>query len=159
MLYVSVSNLQVGSVYAMRIAVWYVKIGIVIVLLPLLSGCTFLFGEPRPYVEPGVPRVFRADYNTVWNAVLDTIDDNGYVIIQMSKEDGYITTAMKESGYSKRKLSIRFLRTGDGVSVTINDYSEMLSTTSKTPYWRETGPHGWYQQVLLDEVSSRLKTP
>lgn len=141
----------------------YTKIVIVLIFLPMLAGCGTLWGaitgNTTPSVQSGIPRTFNMAYDMVWDAVLDTVDDNGYVITQMSKTDGYITTGMKESGNWRSKITVRLLRTSEGVRVTINDYSEKLSITGDLRFWRGMGQDGWYQQVLLDEVGSRLKTP
>lgn len=123
--------------------------------LPTFMGCGFLF-MTGPNYPSGMPRYFQADYNRVWNAVLDALDEEGYVIAQMSKADGYVTTDRMESGYNRTKLSVRLVRENDTVKVTINEFTQALDLSSQKPYWKDRPASGGYQQMILDDVGKRL---
>jgi hypothetical protein len=100
--------------------------------------------------------LFRADYGRVWNATLDTLDELGYVILQMNKYDGYITTGMKEETRSRDKVGIRLSRDGGSVRVMVNVYSEELVKTSDSPYWRKTSSEGRREKKIRDKMASKL---
>jgi hypothetical protein len=99
---------------------------------------------------------FRSEYYRVWIAALTTLDEFGYVITQMSKADGYITTGMKEDTRTREKLSMRLTR-GDGfVNVKVNVFNEELVRTIDPPYWRERQSSGALEKMIRDRMALKL---
>jgi len=123
-----------------------------------LTGCVLVDFIFPPYPPPGAgdPRVFTAPYDRVWNAAIDALDKRGYVIRQMSKEDGYITTDKNEYRYSRTKVSIRLIRVNGTVRVEIRDYREELNYDANPPYWGRGIPSWRLRKGILDDIESKL---
>ena len=103
------------------------------------------------------PRYYKnVDFDSVWNAVIDTLDENGYVIAIMRKEEGYIATQMQSSSHSRNKVSIRLYKENNAVKVKVSIYGEEKRGDEKNPYWVETGTGGYSEQGILDEIEKRL---
>lgn len=103
-----------------------------------------------------------AGYNSVWSAALDTLDEYGYVVRQMSKEDGYISTDKKDVGDSRDKIAIRFFRKDDRVTVKVTPYFERRERfvhvdKSFDYYWRETSSTGVLEQKIINGILSKVK--
>ncbi|MBI5491994.1 MAG: outer membrane protein assembly factor BamC [Deltaproteobacteria bacterium] len=107
--------------------------------------------------------LFHADYDRVWDAVVDTLDERGFVIKHMRKEEGYITTEVKKDDSNFRiKVSARLVRTNDGVRVSVSEYSQSSQVYGKSngrflTYWQEEAPSGEYRKGILDDIESRLR--
>lgn len=105
---------------------------------------------------------FEADYDRVWAAALDVLDQRGFVIAQMAKEDGYITTDIKQmGGWLRGKLSLRLVREDGLVRVTVNSYTEELESRDGLKddiiyYWDESGRYRYLEDKVLKEIDSRL---
>jgi hypothetical protein len=131
----------------------------VILMLIGGAGCNLVLGIPD-YI-PNEPQYYRADFDRVWNAAIYTLDDLGYVIIQMRKEDGYISTDIKDHGRWRNKIRIRLSSENNLVKVTINGYYEDLKETTRSDgtilnYWVERKGTGSLEQMIKDEIASRL---
>ena len=100
--------------------------------------------------------LFRADYGKVWNAALDTLDESGFVIMQMDKLDGYISTERKEGVAYRNKISLRLTRERGGVMVRVNVYSEELRGSGEGEYWREIASGGARASMIRDDMASKL---
>jgi hypothetical protein len=100
--------------------------------------------------------LFPADYNKVWNAALDTLDESGFVIMQMDKLDGYISTERKEGIAYRNKISLRLTRERGGVMVRVNVYSEELRGSGEGEYWREIASGGARASMIRDDMASKL---
>jgi hypothetical protein len=100
--------------------------------------------------------LFRTDYDKVWNAALDTLDESGYVIMQMDKLDGYISTGKKEGTSSRSKVSMRLTRERGGVMVRVNVYSEELRGSGEESYWREIASGGGRASMIRDKMALKL---
>lgn len=111
--------------------------------------------------DRSAPRHYKnVDFDSVWDAAIDTLNEQGYVIAIMRKEEGYIATQMKNSlWYWRNKLGIRLYRENDAVKVRVVIYAEKLSgyDDKKNPYWIETGTIGIPGQRILDEIGERLR--
>lgn len=100
---------------------------------------------------------FQADYDRVWNAALDALDESGYVIMQMDKYGGYISTGMKVETRSRDKVNLRLKREQGSVIVKIKLYGQKLIETSDTPYWEETRSGGVFEMKMIrDKMASKL---
>ena len=100
--------------------------------------------------------LFRADYNRVWNAALDALDDSGYVIMQADKLDGYISTGRKENIHSRNKISLRLTRERGGVMVRVNQYFEKLIGSGAGAHWREIPGSVGSARMIRDDMASKL---
>jgi len=127
------------------------------VLSFVLAGCYSVDSSVGSTVDSdGRPRIFHADYNRVWNAAIDTLVKHRFIIRQMSKEDGFITTDKRESIYSRTWVSIRLTRMDGAVKVAVSDYHEELDRTANPPYWHN-GLSSWrLRKGILDSIESRL---
>lgn len=97
----------------------------------------------------------KTDYDTMWRVVVDSIDELGYVMAKMNKEDGYMSTNMKNDGDTRNKLSARISRQGEYIEIIVNAKSENLMKTKKYNRWYDNGQWGIYAERLLDKI--RLK--
>lgn len=115
--------------------------------------------SPLGYMYFGNTFEIKTDYNTMWQVVINSIDDLGYVIAQMRKEEGYIATQLKDMRTYRSKLSVWISKKGDYIEVTVKAKSEQLeenkSDKRDIPYWRETSG-SLYQKNFLDEVRKRF---
>ncbi len=130
---------------------------LLIFLVP--AGC---YHRQENYIPPGMPRLFNADYDRVWDAVVDTLDERGFVIKHMRKEEGYIATELKRDNGYRIKVSVRLVSANDAVNVTVSDYSESSKVYDERNnrllhFWQENGPSGEYQQRMLDEIEAKLR--
>lgn len=94
----------------------------------------------------------KADYDTMWRVVVDSIDELGYVSSQMKKEDGYIETYMKNDGDTRSKLSARVSKQGEYTLVIVKAKSENLLKTKEYNRWYDNGQKGEYVLKLLDKI-------
>ncbi|MDO8426967.1 MAG: hypothetical protein Q7T24_05580 [Deltaproteobacteria bacterium] len=133
----------------------------ILLLFLIPAGC--YYHHQKSYTPTGVPRLFNESYDRVWDAVVNTLNERGFVINQMRKEEGYIDTKnRKEGAYSRERISIRLLKRDGGVKVTVSDYPEFagFSFTNNKPvvsYWKEGEPSGVYQQWILDDIEKKLR--
>lgn len=103
------------------------------------------------------PRYYKnVDFDSVWNAAIDTIDSMGYVIAIMKKEEGYIATQMQVSSHSRNRVSIRLYREKNAVKVDVSTYGEEKRGDKENPYWVETGTSGYSEQWILNKIEKRL---
>lgn len=122
------------------------KVVSVLMLLLLLTGCSSLFGtRSSREVIPNEPRTYVAEYGRVWNSALDTLDELGYVIAQMDKTDGYITTELSDSGSDRSKVSLRIVGKGNEVTVNVNLYSTSIYSGS-----------GRFEKLIKDTIAEKL---
>jgi hypothetical protein len=76
-------------------------------------------------------RVYQADYDKVFNAVVNTCEYNGYPVMVINKESGIVATDYKSSGAilggrAKIRLDFHITKTdGDFTKVRLNIYCEM----------------------------------
>lgn len=94
----------------------------------------------------------KTSYKTMWWVVVDSIDELGYVLAQMKKEDGYMSTHIKNDGDARSKLSVWFSRHGEYVEVIVDARSESLMKTQKYNRWEYDGQALHYEQRLLDKI-------
>jgi hypothetical protein len=142
------------------------------VLLLLLNGCSpnnFVFDilgmsediTPQSSI-PNEPRIYRAEYDRVWSSALDTLDERGYVIAQMDKADGYITTERKKGNWYRSKISFRIVVVGTDVTVKVITYSERkkkdinYSTHETSYYWVEDESDGHFEKDIKDKIAEKL---
>jgi hypothetical protein len=103
---------------------------LLIAVLLLFTGClTPQYSKP---IKP--PKTFYADYGRVWAAAVDTLDEMGFVIAQMRKSDGYISTDKRERDGERIKVSLRFFKDGEGIYVKITESQELLVGDDKNVY-------------------------
>lgn len=147
----------------------------------VFAGCeslsvtrSILFPSYEDKNIPNNPQIFHGSFDTVWNAALDSLDELGFVIAQMKKEDGYITTQEKEvpekiyargneefSTVIKErvKVSIRLSQSDDSVKVTVNSYVERLLKDNMTPkmkYWAERTSNGLLESRIKNKIAAKL---
>lgn len=135
-----------------RSAVKYLLVVLVIASLP---GCTL--AVKRPGHIPNEPRTYQAQYDRVWDAALDTVDEMGFVVAVMNKDDGYISTEMKESVDSRKKVSLRLTRLSeDSVRVSVKSYKENLVTDVDFQYWTEVESEGFLEDEIKRNIASKL---
>ncbi|MBI5491996.1 MAG: hypothetical protein HY893_03590 [Deltaproteobacteria bacterium] len=141
------------------------KMLFVFLLFMVSAGC---YVQHEKYVPAGVPRFFNEDYDRVWDAVVDTLDERGFVINQMRKEEGYVDTKNKQlSAYERERVTIRLLKEEHGVSITVSDHPETAElrfkfkknnqSDSSIAYWKQGVPSGEYQQWILDHIEAKLR--
>lgn len=94
----------------------------------------------------------KTDYDTMWQVVVDSIDELGYVSAQMNKEDGYIETYIKNDGDTRSKLSARISRHDEYIGIIVNASSENLLKTKEYNRWYDNGRWGEYALKLLDKI-------
>jgi hypothetical protein len=116
-----------GFVVYTVLRVIHIKELFLIAALLLFTGCFINWPDP----PPPPPRVFYADYDRVWGAAIDTLDELGFVIVQMRKSDGYISTDKRERDNKRVKLSLRFFKDGEGIYVKITESREALIVVKK----------------------------
>jgi hypothetical protein len=127
---------------------------LLITILFGLSGCSF-----TDYELYG-PDVFYDDYSKVWAAAIDTLDEAGYVIVQMRRSDGYISTDRRERGGWRVKLSLRFYNTeGDGVQVQITDVCELKSESTEyaSGEWKSVSCSIIDTSVIRKKIERKLR--
>lgn len=128
----------------------------------------YFYFDTAPIVWLNSPDVlgtalFRDDYDRVWDAALDTLDEHGFVIKHMRKKDGYITTEMrKQDVYFRIKISVRLARVDDAVRVTVNDYSESAQVYDEVNhrplrFWQGNAPSGEYRREIIIGIEEKLK--
>lgn len=106
------------------------------------------------------PQSYMADYNSVWQAALDSLDELGFVIAAMSKEDGYITTQMKGRDRVRDKVSINITGAEGSVNVKVSLYSEYFRQTGVKAwdgYWVETTSDGYMEVEIKELIASKLQ--
>ncbi|MBI2412479.1 MAG: outer membrane protein assembly factor BamC [Deltaproteobacteria bacterium] len=94
----------------------------------------------------------KTSYDRMWRVVRNSIDELGYVMSQMDKEDGYMTTNIKNDGDTRSKLSVWLSKHGEYIEVTVGARSEHLFKTQQYKRWE---PDGWafqYKERLLDKI-------
>jgi hypothetical protein len=140
---------------------YHLTVFTVLMFFLLLTGCTYLVGTSRQPI-PIEPRIYVAEYGKVWNSALDVLDEEGYVIAQMDKSNGYIATERKEGERYRDKVSLRILDKGEEVTVIVNYYFEEKTTythlsTGATSYsWWETGSDGYFEKGIQNEIAEKL---
>ncbi len=105
--------------------------------------------------------LFHADYDSVWEAAIDTLDEKGFVIKQMKKDEGYLLTDFKKDVKYREKISVRLKKEDADIRVTIREYAESLVNIAERDkdisYWKEEPASGHYRKMILDEIAAKLK--
>lgn len=146
-------------------------------LLILLSGCgpfTNIFYPSAEINIPNTPREYKAGYDAVWRAAIDSLDELGFVIEQMKKEDGYISTdkqVSKDAAFGRNpsafarvreervKVSLRISWDDGSVRLTVTPYIEQRIQDSMTPklrYWIKAESNGALEEAIKRKIASKL---
>jgi hypothetical protein len=95
---------------------------LVCVLFFSLAGC---FSGPRTSTT-FLPDYYKTDYDRVWNSAIDTLDELGFVILNMRKAEGYLSTDWRERKGVRYKVAMRFSISGELVRVKITSSKGLL---------------------------------
>jgi hypothetical protein len=127
---------------------------LILLTFTTLAGCIYL---SEPEFISDTPEYYRTDYNTVWRAAVDTLGELGFVIVQMNKSEGYISTDRMEKNERRVKVSLRFSVSSKFVKVRIISSSEMLhiSETTNDAKWLD---HPTYGHVIQDKIKRKMKS-
>lgn len=105
----------------------------------------------------------KAGFDEMWDIVIRAVHDLGYTIVQMRKEDGYLSTHTREEGDNRSRLAIWLSMNGDYARVEVDATSEHRYRTKdrKTgeelvSSWYGEGKTNYYQYQLLDRIRQRL---
>jgi hypothetical protein len=133
---------------------------LLIAVLLLFTGCYL----PEYHKPVNPPKVFYADYGRVWDAAVDTLDEMGFVIVQMRKSNGYISTDKRERDNRRVKVSLRFLKDGEGIYVKITESTtELLVGDDKNKYskrrWISVGTSGLARKEIRRRMYWKLPRP
>ncbi|MBI5491995.1 MAG: hypothetical protein HY893_03585 [Deltaproteobacteria bacterium] len=139
------------------------KMVFMLLLMLATTGCYYRLLHKSYDMPPGVPRLFNENYDKVWDAVVNTLNERGFVINQMRKEEGYIDTKnRKEGAYNRERISVRLVKMDSEVKVTVQDYEEyagfsFINNKAVVSHWKEGEPSGLYQQRILDDIEKKLR--
>lgn len=111
-------------------------------------------------LEPALYK--NAGFDSVWNATLNSLEALDYVIEEMSKEEGYITTKMRtQKNKDKDKVSIRVSRVNDSAAVAdISSFILRFHEVNKETgfgYWQKKDADGYLEQQIKETIASRLQ--
>lgn len=152
------------------------QVFLLLIISVLFTSCAGL--QPIP-VEP---RSYSTDYDKVWNAAIDTLDELGYIPLQMQKDDGFITTerrvfssavyGIKKSATSfqeafaksasgslpgieveRIKITIRIAKQDGLAVVRVNPYIEHQSGTAP---WKHMESNGHFEKMVQDRLAVKL---
>lgn len=109
-------------------------------------------------LEPALYK--NADFDSIWNATLNTLERLNYVIETMSKEDGHITTGLRtQKNKDKDKVSIRLSNVSDSVVLEVTSfrlYFEQVNKETGFGYWYQKEADGYLEQQIKETIDSRL---
>jgi len=131
---------------------------LVVLMIPVLAGCIYFIESDG--LDPGAAEYYRTDYNNVWKAAVDALDEIGFVIVQADKNGGYISTDRMEKDGDRAKVSLRFFVKDDLVMVKSSSSSERLyvSKADGSSTWLDSPPHGRVMQnEIKREMAKRLQ--
>jgi uncharacterized lipoprotein len=104
------------------------------------------------------PDYYKTDYDRVWNAAVDTLDELGFVILHMKKDEGYVSTDKRELYDVREKVSIRISRMDKLFRVTINSSRDILVhlDSSNRSEWikgpRNTSIHMQIKERMFEKI-------
>ncbi len=107
------------------------------------------------------PALYKnADFDSIWNAALNTLEELDYVTETMSKEEGYITTEMRtQKNKDKDKVSIRLSHMNDSVMIEVASFRLYFKEVNKeagSGFWYEKKADGYLEQRIKETIDSRL---
>ncbi|MBI4950020.1 MAG: hypothetical protein HY955_07750 [Deltaproteobacteria bacterium] len=94
----------------------------------------------------------KTSYDRMWRVVRDSIDELGYVLAQMNKEDGYMSTNIKNDGDTRSKLTVWLTKEDEYIEVIVKARSESLFKTPQYKRWEPDAQAFQYKQRLLDKI-------
>lgn len=110
--------------------------------------------------RPEMAWYHHVGYDTVWNAAVDTLDENGFVIVQSDRTRGYISTDKRERNERRIKVSIKIFAEESAILVKIKATGETLSKPDKPdkgwPYWVKAADDEILALEILDKIASKL---
>lgn len=126
------------------------------------SDGDILDAESAVRVARREPALYKnADFDSIWNATLNTLEGLGYVIEAMSKEEGHITTKMRtQKNKDKDKVSIRLSQVNDSVKVAVTSFRLYFKEVNKETgfgYWYKKDTDGYLEQQIKEMIDSRLQ--
>jgi len=151
------------------------KFYLLIILLPLLTGCANYEKFRQVTEEMEIPtKIYRADYNQTWQAVIQVM--RKYDIAQQNQEAGFIKTrwmdntlevnftdsfgssdAVKAAKFKLVVNVVRGFRASREVSkVTI--YKRQLMEQDFLQGWKEVSPDGIIEKTLLYRIERLIAT-
>lgn len=149
-----------------------------ICLILLLAACA-----TTPQVTPVIPKSYsNVDYNKIWAAAIDTLDESGFTIAQMSKEDGYISTNMldttgregisnasygQQHGFTavlkeRSKISVRIAKESNitvKVTATLEHYMSSgigALRPDELSNWKTVESNGLLEKKIQDKIAAKL---
>ncbi|TAN59834.1 hypothetical protein EPN18_09775 [bacterium] len=146
------------------------RLYLILAFLFLLVGCL----PPPQQILPNTPQAYTADFNNVWNAAIDTLDNLGFTPAQMQKEDGFLTTERKTFSSSIYGVApfIPFARAFGSMSANINPMAtipEQVKVTLRilkdgstvtvkvNPYIAHSMPNGWEQVQSNGQLENKIQ--
>lgn len=145
-----------------------IKTGLIMAVF-LFAGCV-----PQSTVIPNDPQNYKADYNRLWTAAVDSIDELGFTAAQMNKDDGYITTSKQEadrvygqmSGVEmallmipreRVKITIRLTEDEGSIRVKVTSHIERFNSQSILPNkWSPVESNGTLEKSIYDSIGAKL---
>ena len=120
------------------------------------------------------------EYNQIWNATVDTLDEMGYTPVQMQRDEGFITTEKRiffspmygiqlQATSLKNALIISSAGlpgdTRERIKITVRLSKEEAQTRVKVtphiehnlPLWGEVESNGHLEKAIQDSIASKLK--
>lgn len=132
---------------------------VLLVLTFVMSGCG-LFYEPKKDLPPIYTKIFKTDYNTGWQAVLESLKNQDRAIV--NREAGVIQTAWIDNTATRNNLTDTFgesqtyLKSKYRLSVTVSPgtyhgISSVKVTIQKEQVVQHDPLESW-QQVRTDSI-------
>lgn len=148
-----------------------------IFILFLIVGCM----ATLPII-PIAPQTYNADYEKLWNAAIDSVDELGFIPVQMQKNDGFITTeritynaatygiiksatsmteafAVSASGalpgqqIERVRITVRLSKQNEQTVVKVNTHIEHQSGSSP---WVQVDSNGQLEKKIQDKIADRI---
>ena len=127
------------------------------------SGENIIRAEDAVIMARLEPALYKnAGFDSVWSATLNSLEELGYVIEEISKEDGRITTKMRtQKNKDKDKVSIRVFRVNDSAAVEVTSSFRLhfheVNKETGFGYWYKKDADGYLEQQIKETIASRLK--
>ena len=145
------------------------NLSLLLVMLFLFVGCV-----PQSTIIPNTPQNYQAEYNKVWNAAVDSIDELGFTAAQLNKEEGYITTSKEETTQvygqmtgpellllmipkERVKITIRLTKEGESIRVNVVSFIERFNSQSILPNkWSQVESNGTLEKEIQEKIKAKL---
>lgn len=148
-----------------------------ILLVLLLAGCV-----TTPQVITITPVIYQINFDRLWRATVDTLDELGFSISHADKNDGYITTEKRNTSRleglanatygqqrmstaltggvdeERTKVSVRITKVESGFEVKIKTFIEHHEVNSGIdPRWVEVETNGKLEAKLQQKIAEKIK--